>query len=635
MASNIQISRGDIVAREAASPLSGGELFWQARKVKDEETPISKNYDEGTLWIGDPTLTGDGAPLPIGGTRSVKSLVYKGDLSSELNILDKAFDKVRVGDFFIWSSDAVYDATTDSVFFTKDHFKKGDLLVITKINLEGPDDFVNNIAKDGTIIDHKLLQYQRIMCSSGNARGIDFCKKDKSTWDDFKTNDVEGALLELQYEKLQYKGVIDKSIPLDPEIGGLYLIDLDKVTFNKNTEHEFDGLRGNFVVWTRDRLYKDPDNKTYETQYYWQLIPSGKSSAERISYFNTTNALDKKVLINSLRERRFSENFIQEFDRSSGNVYNMLNFLIKRKAEVTEDGKVPLDQLPESLVGALYFRGVVPLEKVPLDEYTSDEFVKFLNEFLEDGPLTDGNYVIFSCLPGTHKTFNVDGIPYGVGDWAIYHKKNNQDVIERLNASASVDNVNGKKASVVIRGDGRTGIHVENSGPDIVLEAPSHLRSNVNIPPTHIPIIKEENSFEVVDSMVGIITSTNFTNTVLKDDYRKVHVEFPKASGQIVTKIADTGTNNFIPKYDSVERLTDSIIEENNKDVILHNEIEGRQTVFDVKSPSDLHVSKGQDTGFYKYDTDKLQDIDGNKVTQETPTTILTDLSTIDCGEWL
>ena len=50
------------------------------------------------------------------------------------------------------------------------------------------------------------------------------------------------------------------------------------------------------------------------------------------------------------------------------------------------------------------------------------------------------------------RTVTIDGVTYNAGDWAIY----NGTGFDILNASASVDNVNGKTGTVTIAGNTRS-----------------------------------------------------------------------------------------------------------------------------------------------------------------------------------
>ena len=99
MASRIEIARGSLSAfLNSGQQLIQGELFWQAKNNSNNaETGFKDNpsrpWDEGTLYIGNPSLKEDGSgrpinetPLPIAGTRSFKSFVYKGTLSAQQGI---------------------------------------------------------------------------------------------------------------------------------------------------------------------------------------------------------------------------------------------------------------------------------------------------------------------------------------------------------------------------------------------------------------------------------------------------------------------------------------------------------------------------------------------------------------------
>lgn len=347
MASRIEIARGSLSAFLGnGQALVPGELFWQAKNDSaNAETGFkdiaSRPWDEGTLYIGNPHLFEDDnhrpiaeGPLPIAGTRTFKSLVYKGLLTTQKDIflpngtIGDTFLYVRTGDFYIFANDAEEGGAFKSVA----DFRKNDILLITNADFDMATGLSSNI------------QYTKIDCSGGDAYQTRFNNENTN----FVADNVQDALTELEYEKLSYRGVLSTQIEvtgLQPEIGTLWLIVTDGLQFDIKTEGY--GLtrptkKGDFAYYIND-------------QYGWRLIPSGYTDSEDID-FDSTAAVEMQQAINS-NDTTFDARHIYE-TKNLTNVKAVLDFVLSNKAQLDASGKVPLSQLHDTVLGNLQYCGV-------------------------------------------------------------------------------------------------------------------------------------------------------------------------------------------------------------------------------------------------------------------------------------
>lgn len=451
MASKLQLARGSLVGKQKSDkPLLPSEMFWVAR-TSDENNANSEfvKWDEGTLYVGRPSVNINRtteSPVPIAGARTYFSVVNRGYLTAETSIQDSLFEHAMVGDLYIWSQDA-----TAGVFKNTDDFRKDDLLLV----LENGGD--SNIDTSGSIIDHSLIKYKRINSSGGYADDVYFTqdgKEDGAHWVDFNATNVQDALLELEWEKGQYIGTIatNAQIPVVPVIGGVYLIVSDDLSFNVGQDDAFTPDKGDFVYW------KQLTN-TDRTSGTWVQIPSGYTNADEIDYYDSNDDVD--VFISDLFTT-FNSEHINQFKNASSNVRDMLDFLMAHKAQLDEQGKIPLSQLHDTVLGAMQFRGTwSPFKTVvsvssDLDTVDGKMSVKAGNEYLlnnlpgfagyEDGDslsaalynnVNHGDYYVVELQDGViNLQYSSDGTSFelNTGDWIVYC---DSDVVDTTSSGAT------------------------------------------------------------------------------------------------------------------------------------------------------------------------------------------------------
>lgn len=366
MAALIQISRGIIERyQNGEEPLPQGTLFWKPRnlyeKTDDVNNPGQLPYNEGTLFIGDPSCDGVSQPIAIGGYRSSFSLMFKGyveDLKTHAgdiveNVDHPGFKHAKVGDFWRFKS-----TPTSGVFHDVDDFRKEDLILITGVTEEEID-----FEKTGVTYASSYIR----IAAGRYAEDIEFNNIEPST--NFDAVQVDEALRELETEKISYRGSIGTSAELNTlqtsanlHIGTMYLVTADDIVFNNGLGTQWTSKKGDFAVWTanitRDNTLNAPDkyNPKYAARCYWVRIPSGYTDSSDIDYLQYNSQKDDmQKKLESVKT--FLPSHITEAIQSK-NVQLALDFLFTKKAQLDEHGKVPLSQLHDTVLGSLQYKGV-------------------------------------------------------------------------------------------------------------------------------------------------------------------------------------------------------------------------------------------------------------------------------------
>ena len=469
MASEIQVTRGALHAKGPENLLPG-ELFWVPSNTSNLKDNAYRNdtrfpYDRGTLYIGRPSLGSSGyeAPIPIAGERAYKGLVFRGFLTTQTEITDEIFTYVREGDFFIFSDDA-----QGGTFKTVDDFLKGDILLITNADYDIAPDLGDNVG------EAKNITYTRVNNSGG------FAKYTYYTGEDMNATNVEEAINELNLKKLQYKGRIDEDYSYDElmtfqeddksklVMGSLYHVTKDGLKFTgKNvdgTACTWTSQKGDFVIWQDDEAE-------------WLLIPSGYTDANEID-FDPTDAVTQQNTFGT-----FTEDNGEHVASTAAltNVQEALTYLLSHKAMLDSNGKVPLSQLHDTVLGAMQYCGTWN----PINDAQGVNDPNYQNDWptgrTTDDNATDeessgsgaaskrnnknGDYYIVKTLDGIKNVqyYDKDSEPVGdlysrceelnSGDWIVYQidpqtKEASWQVIDNSDAISSLNfYINGTNTS--------------------------------------------------------------------------------------------------------------------------------------------------------------------------------------------
>lgn len=379
MANLLKIARGDknyVTGFFEGTGLTDGQLFWQATH---KETDSLVPWDEGTLYIGRPDNKAS-APIAIAGPRAVKSLVFRGPITGSTHLDNDIFKHASTGDFWVYTSN-VADSADPDVLLKEYDFRKGDMLLIVDSTIDPKTGIATNL----TIL--------RINNSGGSASDTYF----DPAGTDFDAKFVSDALKELEVEKLSYRGVLfsqtDAALVL-PHIGTMYLIGADGITVptwdsTKTSTVTLTGpggralKKGDFIYHLKDSL-----NGTA----LWYLIPSGYTDANDIDFHISAE-------VTSGMNPTFLEDHLTAI-LNVKDVQAALKLLFQSKAQIGSDGKVPLSQLPDTVLGALQYKGAWN----PLLESTYDSAVLALH-YNEHGYQTswptspsDGDYWIVQTV---------------------------------------------------------------------------------------------------------------------------------------------------------------------------------------------------------------------------------------------
>ncbi len=320
---NIQISRGNLDTRIEQIPLNEGELFFQIKNNENLNDFPNIPYSEGALYIGQASLDkSSSAFTKIADARNLDALVNKGFLNSTiLTTENPIFDFVSVGDFFIWEE----DPNKSSNFSSLDRFIAGDILLV----ISASKDELNKT---------KSFIYKRLTTGLYSAKNLYYKSSIKSPLLE-AANNTQDALEAVNLNSLHYKGIIklptDTNIQLEREVGSLYSTTTG-ITFpfkEKGVSKPWTSLAGDLALYQGE-----------ETQ--WIRIPTG-STAESLPI--DMSGVD------------FHENFTDQHKKAlkeASNVQDLLYLLSQSKAQIDEEGKVPVEQLPASILGALTYRGL-------------------------------------------------------------------------------------------------------------------------------------------------------------------------------------------------------------------------------------------------------------------------------------
>ena len=251
-------------------------------------------------------------------------------------------------------------------------------------------------------------------------------------------------------------------------------------------------------------------------------------------------AENSKFTFNSTRANTtWTKDGVEANDSDVANVDDALQDLHQSKADLMSNGKIPLSQIPATLVGALQRKGVVTVANLNAnctDVASTVAYIsKLFNTTIDDDnnstydSIDSGDYIIVTGSAG--ETFTLDSDVYNSGDWMIY----NGTDFDRLNASSAVDSVNGLLAAITVLGTTRnsnaeavittntTANTITVSAPNAVLE-PTTVSENV--------VLMAGANKTAKTSGIGVTLKSGTTKTKLTAD--EISLEFSSESGKIL-----------------------------------------------------------------------------------------------------
>lgn len=384
----ILIARGD---KEAKTPLTG-ELF----------------YDTGSkgVYVGTP----DSMWKRFGG---FDSLIIKGTIGSntEYNSIISASktEPLEPGDAYIitgpisvvqkeivYKNDGTATRSDTAQRVYDDFFKAGQIIVYVEEDVSAlPNSAV--VREDGNY---------GFITLAGNTEANDL-ENDVSTQPIAKENgiyDVQSALDWLFNKKIEYKGEIS-SVDVTANAASSYssgeelwaaiadangLLPGEMIVYRGNTklvtlsdESQFAIKKNTALLMVGSPTLVDDDNtgtenNKVETTVF--TIPLGVSSASDVEFKFTGNrkmATDTQGDTSSIEADENSSKTISS-DTDATTVQQALDVLHQTKADLNEQGKIPLEQIPNTFVGALQYIGTVDLTDQSSTALTAIELAKLM-----------------------------------------------------------------------------------------------------------------------------------------------------------------------------------------------------------------------------------------------------------------
>lgn len=442
----------------------------------------------------------------------------------------------------------------------------------------------------GSVIDYRKNdwvvciaegQFTRVNNSGGLSTEVSF----DNTGTNFDATTVDSALRELEAEKLQYiRTFMDSSeVPATPVIGGFYLIGNDGVSVNGTA-------------------YKKGDFAYYNSQN-WVRIPSGFTDASDINFDTTsvTRPIGSPII--------------------SSNVQEALTDIYANKADLDGSGKVPTSQLPDTVLGALFYKGTW--------DASTGSYPVGANQ---------GDYYVASAAGVIEGEFAYDHVDYEVGDWAVFDgtewsKVDNSErlsgiVVEGNNLSGSPEIQGTNKVNVTASGniitvsgqnlvdksgtttpgavpkftaDGTIGdSHITEDGQTVDIDADlvvgtegtltpktTKLHGPLTIQPTGIGGEKTDHGIKLGSEQAG--GAVNYAEVRAPSDLpQDVVITTPDETSKLVAQKAAT-TPDKLTKVDSDGFITDSQITDDGTKVTVDAPLETPQGI----TTSDIKITDG------------------------------------------
>ena len=627
---NIKIARGTRAAwLEQAQP-SYGEMF----------------YDKNTngVYIAIPNAEAEGG-IELKRFGGFDSIVLKGTITSanfgdikkvaepgDAYIVTGAISVIQPEVTFDNEGNVVRNGTSKRVY--DDFFKNGQVIIFTD---EDVSTIPNSYLFDADEIAANTEGAKGIITLAGTSEAVDL-EYDPSlaeAADDANITDVQTALDTLFNEKMEYIGSFDEITVTATDTlveGDNYTpaTEFDKVWAIIAKKKQL--LMGQSIVYsgpTKNVETVDGDvtvrTNTLIINNAGKIftIPLGSSDArdcafvpagslktdETIPEFNTVNANGETATLT------FNE---------IATVQHALDYLTQNKADLNSQGKLPLSQMPSTLIGALQYVGTVVIGN-DTTTLTASELAALMRTAKEGGDswekdtddeadstkanayenLDSGDYTIISIPLST-----VEGEDHALsrqvvitddatgeelfkvsnGDHVIINSASEDGyVFDHLDSSAAVDSVNGILGSVEIvdkertiaksfAADGtatevevqETKVETDPATHSIRVLSPNAVLENEALPSHNIPQAAPGKSLVASDLFVNDTKHSSkykpegeAHNTEIigkKADGTEVVIEFPNKSGIMQVTGEGDGTKDVVPKFDENGALIDSAI---------------------------------------------------------------------------
>ena len=380
----IQIARGEIAARESQEKLFAGELFLNNVNGRTFELYVGTDGIGGKVKIG-----GDGVLTP---TDSITELP----------------ENPVEGAFYLIEEDIFLTSPADP---EKPDYRKGDY------------------AFWSTKLGNTNGEWYRINNGGGSAKETLFDREHTNYL--AGTTTVQEALVDVDRHKLGFGGVLNLADGLDYDnlsysdifgsvkVGHYYVLDKTITVVDGANTIKFE--EGDYLAVTSDVLTNDAELTAADCKFV--KIPGGTHNADKINY--TAGGRDDSAGT-LYTDEDTNENIVK--DSSIKTVKEGLDQLFKSKADIDHTGKIPLGQLPDTIIGAMEYQGTYTLPEGTTEFTLPTEAQKTSNDdntatLVEEKDLVKGDYWVYSgprLVVDTTKVDSSTGV-INSGDHLIYN----------------------------------------------------------------------------------------------------------------------------------------------------------------------------------------------------------------------
>lgn len=630
---NIKIARGTRAKWLAGAKPSYGEMF----------------YDKNTkgVYIAIPNADAEnGIELKrFGGFDSVvlKGTIQSSNFAHICEIAEPGDAYIVTGKINVEQPEVTFDnagnviRNATSVRTYDNYFKNGQVIIFTSEDVSNiPNSYIFNESE----IAANAEGSKGIITLAGTAEAVDLeydpsrteVASDKGMGAGKAITDVQTALDTLFNEKMEYIGSFDEvTITATDNI-----TDADNYTPATAADKVWAIIaKQKQLLMGQSLVYSGPTSKittvdgdvTIRTNTMIvnnagviYTIPLGASEARDIA-FTPTGDLKTDETVPTFTTTQADGTKVTLTEDQIATVQHALDFLHQNKADLNAQGKLPLSQMPSTMIGALQYVGTVQIGD-DVTSLTVEQLATMMRTAKEGGDswetaddekttskkhlayenLDSGDYVIISIplattdgedhplsrqisvLDGTTEVFKISN-----GDHVIVNKADEDGyTFDHLDTSAAVDAVNAIIGSVnivdqervVTKGfsaDGKkiteeiqeTQVTTTPADHTIRVESPNAVLEHSDIPAHTIPQAGGSRSLVASDMSINDVqhdsnyhTGDDKThNTELigkKKDGTPVTVEFPNKNGMIQVIGEGDGTKDVLPKFDEDGALIDS-----------------------------------------------------------------------------
>lgn len=435
----IQVSRGKLSVRRKQKNLLPGELFIDYTN--------GKKYKSGNQTYELYTYA-DGEIVKLGGQGVLSFIKEIGEGTLPTN-------PIQGGIYYVTKDIQIGEANNSSSGKNLPEFKKGDLAIYVgeDLNYANSDGDTSGLHNRGNGTYTTAAGWIRVNNGGGTAYEVVFDNVNTN----YHATNVQEALVEADRNKLAFGGTLFQKEPgsgsttthgtatidtqsiktdtnyfeitkaaLFPSIRAGYYYSVGELVSNTNI-HIIDGENtlileeGDFLVVTSDVL----TNGTALTANDVKLakMAGGTHDAARINY----TAGERNASYKNSTDKAWVEE-----DANVKNVKEALDVLYQSKADLTDKGKIPLTQLPDTLLNSMEYQGTYICTDVNNFTLPTAKDKAHEDEDTEAKKLVQGDYFIYSgqqvnleALGLTESVESSEGF-INSGDWLVYNGEGNK-----------------------------------------------------------------------------------------------------------------------------------------------------------------------------------------------------------------